>query len=113
MKKVISTMVATTLLIAATSAMALETQPAAKKAVETTPENMTCEEFIDLNPKSYTPVAFWVLNDDIQYKHGDTVDFNEVDVAVTPKLIEVCKHEPKTKLGELKDKMKGFFKKHF
>ncbi|CAI0840566.1 hypothetical protein [Serratia fonticola] len=36
---------------------------------------------------SYTPVAFWGLNDDAQYKHGDTFNFHEVDVAVTPKII--------------------------
>lgn len=47
---------------------------------------------------SYTPVAFLVLNDDAQYKHGDTVNFNEVDVAVTPKIIAECKQSPKTKL---------------
>jgi acid stress chaperone HdeB len=109
MKKVLSMIIATTLLATAASAMAVETQSSAKKVVETTPENMTCEEFIDLNPKSYTPVAFWVLNDDTQYKHGDTVDFHEIDVAVTPKLIEACKQAPKSKLGEIKD----FFKKHF
>lgn len=112
MKKVISMIVATTFLVTAASAMALETQPLEKKAVETTPENMTCQEFVDLNPKSYTPVAFWVINDSTQYKHGDTVDFNEVAIAVTPKLIEACKQSPETKLGKIKDEIKGFFKKN-
>ncbi len=61
----------------------------------------------------YTPVAFWVLNDDPQYKYGDTVNFHEVDVAVTPKIVAECKQTPKTKLVELKDKMKDFLKNHF
>lgn len=113
MKKVLSMIIATTLLATAASAMAVEAQSSVQKAVETTPKNMTCEEFIDLNPKSYTPVAFWVLNDDTQYKHGDTVNFHEVDVAVTPKIIAECKQSPKTKLVELKDKMKDFLKNHF
>lgn len=61
------------------------------KATGTTPSDMTCKEFLDLNPKSFTPVVYWVLNDDTQYKKGDYVDLHETDTIVTPKVVEVCK----------------------
>lgn len=63
-------------------------------ASSTTPKDMTCKEFLDLNPKSMTPVAFWILNEDTQYKKGDNVDFQEVDTVYTPKVIDICKNHP-------------------
>ncbi|CNI20465.1 acid-activated periplasmic chaperone HdeB [Yersinia pekkanenii] len=82
------------------------------KATATTPSDMTCKEFLDLNPKSFTPVVFWVLNDDTQYKKGDYVDFQETDTIVTPKVVEVCKKSPESKLSEIKQDIVGFAKKH-
>lgn len=29
-----------------------------------TPKGMSCQEFVDLNPQTMAPVAFWVLNED-------------------------------------------------
>ena len=57
----------------------------------TTPTDMTCKEFLDLNPKSMTPVAFWIINKDTKYKEGDSIDFQEIDTAYTPKIIDICK----------------------
>lgn len=68
----------------------------------TTPADMTCKEFIDLNPKSMTSVAFWIINQDTQYKKGDTVDFQEVDTLYTPKVIDICKKSPDKKVSEIK-----------
>ncbi|CFQ59121.1 acid-resistance protein [Yersinia frederiksenii] len=68
----------------------------------TTPKDMTCKEFLDLNPKSMTPVAFWILNEDTQYKKGDNVDFQEIDTVYTPKIIDICKKSPDKKLSEIK-----------
>ena len=31
------------------------------------------QEFIDLNPKAMTPVAWWMLHEETVYKGGDTV----------------------------------------
>lgn len=36
-------------------------------------KDMTCQEFIDLNPKAMTPVAWWMLHEETVYKGGDTV----------------------------------------
>ncbi|MFA3762110.1 acid-activated periplasmic chaperone HdeB [Yersinia sp. 2544 StPb PI] len=82
------------------------------KATGTTPSDMTCKEFLDLNPKSFTPVVYWVLNDDTQYKKGDYVDLQETDTVVTPKVVEVCKKAPESKLSEIKQDIVGFAKKH-
>ncbi|CNB69247.1 acid-resistance protein [Yersinia pseudotuberculosis] len=78
----------------------------------TTPSDMTCKEFLDLNPKSFTPVVYWVLNDDTQYKQGDYVDLHETDTVVTPKVVEVCKKAPESKLSEIKQDILNFAKKH-
>lgn len=71
-------------------------------ASSTTPAEMTCKEFLDLNPKSMTPVAFWILNQDTQYKKGDNVDFQEVDTIYTPKIIDICKKSPEKKVSDVK-----------
>ncbi|HDL8054381.1 acid-activated periplasmic chaperone HdeB [Yersinia enterocolitica] len=85
---------------------------ATTSATATTPSDMTCKEFLDLNPKSFTPVVYWVLNDDTQYKKGDYVDLHETDTIVTPKVVEVCKKSPESKLSEIKQDILGFAKKH-
>ncbi len=36
-----------------------------------TPKGMSCQEFVDLNPQTMAPVAFWVLNEDEDFKGGD------------------------------------------
>lgn len=63
----------------------------------TTPTDMTCKEFLDLNPKSMTPVAFWIINKDTKYKEGDSIDFQEIDTVYTPKIIDICKKSPDKK----------------
>lgn len=47
----------------------------AKAAQDLIPSNMTCQEFLDMNPNSYTPIAFWVLNKDTDFKGGN---YNEL-----------------------------------
>lgn len=91
--------------------------PAATLAVaatadSTTPSDMTCKEFLDLNPKSLTPVVFWVMNNDTQYKGGDFVDLHETGTIVTPKVIEACQKTPDKKLIEMKEDILAFAKKH-
>ncbi len=43
-----------------------------------TPKGMSCREFVDLNPQTMAPVAFWVLNEDEDFKGGDYVDFEKL-----------------------------------
>ncbi|MGG7670498.1 acid-activated periplasmic chaperone HdeB [Yersinia sp. J1] len=93
------------LLCAATASFAAATSP-------TTPADMSCKEFIDLNPKSFTPVVFWMLNDDTQYKKGDFVDYQEIDTVVTPKVFELCKKSPEKKVSDFKQDIVNFAKKH-
>ncbi|MBO1915778.1 ABC transporter substrate-binding protein [Providencia rettgeri] len=38
-----------------------------------TPENMTCQQFINLESQSWAPVALWVTNQETQFKSGDYV----------------------------------------
>lgn len=85
---------------------------AATASSATTPGDMTCKEFLDLNPKSLTPVVYWVMNDDTQYKGGDYVDLHETGTIVTPKVVEACQKTPDKKLAEMKSDILSFAKKH-
>jgi len=83
----------------------------AKAAQDVTPSNMTCQEFLDMNPKSYTPIAFWVLNKDTDFKGGDYVDWHETETIATPKAVELCKKKPTRKLESLKEELENAVKK--
>lgn len=84
---------------------------AATSFAATTPKDMTCQQFINLDSQAATPVAMWFLNSFTEYKGGDYVDLNEVDTAVTPQIIDLCKKNPDKKLGDLKQDFLGFAKK--
>jgi len=73
---------------------------------ENIPQEMTCKEFVDMNPKAMTPVAFWIINKDTQFKGGDYVDWNEVDTISVPRLIKICKSNPETKLEQWVNEIK-------
>ncbi|WP_442865626.1 acid-activated periplasmic chaperone HdeB [Buttiauxella sp. WJP83] len=75
-------------------------------AQETTPQNMTCQEFINMNPKYMTPIAFWVVNKDTDFKGGDYVHWQEVETVSVPRIYKQCQKTPKAKLGELTHSIK-------
>ncbi|WP_436859637.1 acid-activated periplasmic chaperone HdeB [Citrobacter tructae] len=77
-----------------------------KAKTEVTPKNMTCQEFIDLNPQTMAPVAFWYLNEDEDFKGGDYVDFQETVTTAVPLTIDVCKKNPQSELSKIKDEIK-------
>ena len=68
---------------------------------ETTPQNMTCPEFMDMNPKSMTPIAFWVVNRNTDFKGGDYVHWHEDETVAVPKIFKQCQKTPHAKLGEI------------
>lgn len=57
---------------------------------DTTPKDLTCREFIDLNPKAMSPVAFWMLSDEPSYKGGDSVYLNETETVAVPAINQLC-----------------------
>ncbi|ENP0141403.1 acid-activated periplasmic chaperone HdeB [Escherichia coli] len=67
--------------------------------------DMTCQEFIDLNPKAMTPVAWWMLHEKTIYKGGDTVTLTETDQTQIPEVVEYCKENPQKNLYTYKDKL--------
>ena len=73
-------------------------------AADNSPDKMTCQEFITLNPKAMLPVAWWMLNEETVYKGGDSVSLNETDLTSIPQVIEYCKRNPQSKLYSFKDK---------
>ncbi len=80
-------------------------------AKELTPKNMSCQEFIDLNPQTMAPVAFWMLNNDVDFKGGDYVDFDETETTAVPLTLEICKKHPQSALKDIKDTVKNELKK--
>ncbi|HHR6442871.1 TPA: HdeA/HdeB family chaperone [Providencia alcalifaciens] len=60
----------------------------------TTPENMTCQEYIDLNPQSLAPVALWAISQKTNFKGGDFVSLSEQSIAEVPLIITYCKSHP-------------------
>jgi acid stress chaperone HdeB len=95
--------------IFATAILATASVSAVSK--EVTPNNMNCEEFIDLNPQTMAPVAFWMLNKDVDFKGGDYVDFNETETTAVPLTLEICKKHPQSALNDIKDTVKSELKK--
>ena len=73
-------------------------------AADNIPDKMTCQEFINLNPKAMLPFAWWMLNEETVYKGGDSVSLNETDLTSIPQVIEYCKRNPQSKLYSFKDK---------
>ena len=84
-KALVLTVAATTFCLMTSPAFAVE---------ETTPQNMTCQEFMDMNPKSMTPVAFWVVNRNTDFSGGDYVDWHEVETVSVPKMLQECHKNP-------------------
>lgn len=83
----------------------------AVQAADTNTEHMTCQEFINLNPKAMLPVAFWMLNDKTTYKGGDTVDLQETNNIAIPQVIDLCKKHPQNKLYDFKNEIHDLLKK--
>lgn len=75
-------------------------------ATEVSPENMTCDEFINLNPKAMAPIAAWMLTKDTVYKGGDSVDLQETVTVGVPQVITFCKQNPKANVYDFKDRLR-------
>ncbi|MGL5101556.1 MAG: HdeA/HdeB family chaperone [Plesiomonas sp.] len=68
------------------------------------PQDMTCKDFLLLNPQAQTPMAFWVANADTDYKNGDYVD-SQVVGSITPMIIQECQKNPQQKISTMKTKI--------
>ncbi|MBB1200613.1 acid-activated periplasmic chaperone HdeB [Enterobacteriaceae bacterium 89] len=71
-------------------------------ASQTTTEEMTCQEFVNLNPRAMLPVAWWMLHEETIYKGGDTVSLNETDLTQVPQILDFCKAHPEQKVYSFK-----------
>ncbi len=66
-------------------------------------KDMTCQEFIDLNPKAMTPVAWWMLHEEKVYKGGEKGNLKEKEITQRPKVIEEGKKNPQKNLYTFKN----------
>ncbi|MGL5006292.1 MAG: HdeA/HdeB family chaperone [Plesiomonas sp.] len=68
------------------------------------PQDMTCQDFLLLNPQAQTPMTFWVANSNTHYKNGDYVDAQVVG-SITPMIIQECQKNPQQKISTMKAKI--------
>ncbi|MGL5758255.1 HdeA/HdeB family chaperone [Plesiomonas sp.] len=73
-------------------------------SVAPAPQDMTCKDFLLLNPQAQTPMAFWVANADTDYKNGDYVN-SQVIGSITPMIIQECQKNPQQKISAMKAKI--------
>lgn len=79
-------------------------------ASPTTPDNMTCQDFLDMTPSASSPVLLWVVTDDTVNSNGGSFDKTTVDATVLPQVVKLCKANPTKKVTSLKQEILGFFK---
>lgn len=65
-----------------------------------TPENMSCQEYIDLNPQSWAPIAMWMTNQTTQFKGGDFVSLSQQSIAEVPLIVNFCQSHPNQSLKD-------------
>ncbi|EFE51742.1 acid-resistance protein [Providencia rettgeri DSM 1131] len=65
-----------------------------------TPEKMSCQEYIDLNPQSWAPIAMWMSNQTTQFKGGDFVSLSQQSIAEVPLIVNFCKLHPNKSLKD-------------
>lgn len=75
-------------------------------AAEKKVDDMTCKEFISLNPETMSPVAFWIYNDDDELKGGDYVSLEETTTIAVPMTIKLCKDNPESKIKKFESDVK-------
>lgn len=73
---------------------------------ESTPSDMTCQEFIDMNPNAMAPVAFWVVNRNSDLKGGHYVDWHSIENVSVPQMLALCHRRPHVTLGNITPLMK-------
>ncbi|QLY70620.1 ABC transporter substrate-binding protein [Citrobacter freundii] len=73
----------------------------ATETAEVAPQNMTCKEFVNLNPKYMAAIAFVVVNENSDLNSDNYVSLYEVETVSVPKMIKQCHQTPSAKLGEL------------
>lgn len=74
-------------------------------------KGMSCQEFVDFNLQMMVLVVFWVLNEDEDFKGGDYVDFQEIEMIVVLLVVEFCKKNLQSELSKIKDEIKKEFLK--
>uniref|UniRef100_UPI003D15487A HdeA/HdeB family chaperone n=1 Tax=Citrobacter freundii TaxID=546 RepID=UPI003D15487A len=73
----------------------------ATDTTEVAPQDMTCKEFVNLNPKYMAAIAFVVVNENSDLNADNYVSLHEVETVSVPKMIKQCHQTPSAKLGEL------------
>lgn len=65
------------------------------------PSDMTCQEYIDLQPEYRPSIAFWLANRDNNFTGPNYVSMQTAITVWEPELLKKCKKNKNQKLGDI------------
>lgn len=56
-----------------------------------TRDMMRCQDYLQLDPRAWTPMVIWLMNDPFSLEPPEWTDFHEAELVLTPILTEICR----------------------
>jgi len=73
-----------------------------------TRDMMRCQDYLQLDPRAWTPMVIWLMNDPFSLEPPEWTDFHEAELVLTPILTEICRQEPDVWLTSLRERLNSY-----
>ena len=73
-----------------------------------TRDMMRCQDYLQLDPRAWTPMVIWLMNDPFSLEPPEWTDFHEAEQVLTPILTEICRQEPDAWLTSLRERLNSY-----
>ncbi|EPY4593122.1 HdeA/HdeB family chaperone [Klebsiella variicola] len=73
-----------------------------------TRDMMRCQDYLQLDPRTWTPMVIWLMNDPFSLQPPEWTDFHEAELVLTPILTEICRQEPDAWLTSLRERLNSY-----
>ena len=73
-----------------------------------TRDMMRCQDYLQLDPRAWTPMVIWLMNDPFSLEPPEWTDFHEAELERTPILTEICRQEPDVWLTSLRERLNSY-----
>ncbi|MCD7062851.1 hdeB family protein [Klebsiella quasipneumoniae subsp. quasipneumoniae] len=73
-----------------------------------TRDMMRCQDYLQLDPRTWTPMVIWLMNDPFSLQPPEWTDFHEAELVLTPILTEICRQEPVAWLTSLRERLNSY-----
>lgn len=73
-----------------------------------TRDMMRCQDYLQLDPRAWTPMVIWLMNDPFSLEPPEWTDFQEAELVLTPILTEICRQEPDVWLTSLRERLNSY-----